>query len=29
MVKSEKDKGIDGYGEARGYVYENTYRKSI
>ncbi len=29
MVKSEKDKGIDGYGGARGYVYENTYRKSI
>ena len=29
MVKSEKDKGIDGYGEAGGYVYENTYRKSI
>ena len=29
MVKSEKDKGIEGYGEAGGYVYENTYRKSI
>jgi hypothetical protein len=29
MVKSEKDKGIEGYGEARGYIYENTYRKSI
>ena len=29
MVKNEKDKGIEGYGEAGGYVYENTYRKSI